>query len=154
MIKLIETATELKNMDFDKDERREIIEQLGQSDPTLIDRNELDFTALGDSWRFIRTDVIDQIQQEELSSDPYILGCFNASFLSSIINLDTESIELLQKSEGYEGIGKAVINGGHIEELQQDYVSADGYGHHFAHYDHEEHELTLNGETWHAFKVN
>jgi len=141
---LIETVTVLKNMDFDAEERREIIEELGGTD----------FYAASDNWRFIHTDNIDKIQQDELKSDPYTLGCFNAWFLAGIINLDQESIETLQKADGYEGLGNAVIDSGRIEELQQDYVSADGYGHHFAHYDHEEHELTLNGATWHAFKVN
>ena len=101
-------------------------------------------------YRFIRQDKIDKIQQEELGNDSYILGCFNAWFLADILDLPTQDIEDLQKKDCFDAIGYMVLKSGKIEELQEQYVSADGYGHHFAHYDHNEHELGK----YYAFRVN
>ena len=101
-------------------------------------------------YRFIRQDKIDKIQQEELGDDSYILGCFNAWFLADILDLPTQDIEDLQKKDCFDAIGYMVLKSGKIEELQEQYVSADGYGHHFAHYDHNEHEVGK----YYAFRVN
>jgi len=101
-------------------------------------------------YRFIRQDKIDKIQQEELGDDSYILGCFNAWFLADILDLPTQDIEDLQEKDCFDAIGYMVLKAGKIEELQEQYVSADGYGHHFAHYDHNEHELGK----YYAFRVN
>ena len=101
-------------------------------------------------YRFIRQDKIDKIQQEELGNDSYILGCFNAWFLADILDLPTQDIEDLQKKDCFDAIGYMVLKSGKIEELQEQYVSADGYGHHFAHYDHNEHEVGK----YYAFRVN
>jgi len=103
-----------------------------------------------DLHRFIRMDKIDEIQQNELSWEPYILGCFTDWFLAGILNLDIDVIKELQKAEAYEALGKMVLSMDKLEELQEQYVSCDGYGHHFAHYDHNEHEL---GD-YYAFRVN
>ena len=104
-----------------------------------------------DNVRFIDTDSIDEIQQEELASDEYILGCFNANFLSDILNLSVEVIESIQKAEGFEALGKMIIEMDKLEELQEDYVRADGYGHHFNHYDFGEEELFFAGNIYHVF---
>jgi len=90
--------------------------------------------------RVIHSDSIDKIQQDELKSDLYALGCFNASFLAGVLNMDQDVIESMQQSEAFEAVGKLVMSLGKLEELQSEYSSSDGYGHHFAHYDHEEHE--------------
>ena len=107
-----------------------------------------DFYSPCNNWRFIREDEIDRVQQEELSSDAYMLGCFNASFIANILDTDEDAIKAMQDANAYEGIGKMLLK--HIDEIQQQYSSMDGYGHHFAHYDHNEHEL---GE-YLAFRVN
>lgn len=107
-------------------------------------------------FRFINADRIDKIQQDELSGDPYALGCFNAWFLADILDIDTEIVEAAQSGEAFEALGNSVINGGHLADLQEAYAAADGYGHHFAHYDHETREL-YQGEqsvSWFAFKVD
>jgi hypothetical protein len=102
-------------------------------------KDESDFEV--DGYRFIHENVIDSVQQTELSNDEYILGCFNASFLSGIINIDQDVIVAMQHAEAYEAVGKLVISLGYLADLQAEYSSADGYGHHFAHYDHEEHNI-------------
>ena len=113
--------------------------------------DDMTMTLDGTEWRFIRRDAIDHIMQEELSNDKYILGCFNSWFLANILGLDQEVIEAIQKAEAYEALGRLVLSLGKLEELQAEYVSADGYGHHFGHYDGYEYEL--NSQPYYAFKV-
>ena len=103
-----------------------------------------------DLHRFIRMDKIDEIQREELSWEPYMLGCFTDWFLADILDLDIDVIQELQKADAYEALGKMVLSMGKLEELQEKYSSCDGYGHHFAHYDHSEHEIG----NYYAFRVN
>lgn len=110
---------------------------------------ETDFTV--DNVRFISSDCIDEIQQEELSNDEYILGCFNAWFVADCIGIDQEVIEAMQKVEAYEAIGKLIISLGKLPELQETYASADGYGHHFNSYDGNEEEITVNGVYFRVF---
>jgi len=100
------------------------------------------------NYRFIRRDAIDAIHREELASDLYILGCFNADFLAGITDIDVDAIQALQDAEAFEALGKLVLP--HIDEIQRQYSSVDGYGHHFAHYDGEEHEI---GD-YYVFRVN
>ena len=104
-----------------------------------------------DNVRFINSADIDRIQCEELGNDEYILGCFNASFISDVLCIDQDVIEAMQKAEAFKAIGKLIISLGKLEELQQAYASADGYGHHFNHYDFAEEELRVNGDTFHVF---
>lgn len=103
-----------------------------------------------DGFRFILKDEIDRIQTEELESDNYMLGCFNAWFIADVLEMDTDVIEAMQKAEAFEAIGKLIKSMGKVGDMQQDYVSADGYGHHFAHYDHNEHEVG----NYYAFRVD
>lgn len=120
---------------------REVIES--------IESGEDDFEV--DGVRFISDSTIDQIQQDELSSDEYILGCFNASFLAGILNIDQDVIDAMQKAEAYEAVGKLIISLGKLEELQAEYASADGYGHHFNSYDFGEEELMIGESFYHVF---
>ncbi len=104
-----------------------------------------------DAVRFINTNDIDSILAEELSNDLYCLGCFNATFLSSILNIDADVIEAMQESEAYEAIGKLIISMDKLDELAEEYANADGYGHHFNRYDFGEEELTIGDATYHVF---
>ena len=67
--------------------------------------------------------------------DYYMLGCFNASFREDYICLDRETIETLQASEAYEGIGKAIMNSGNFKDMMDEYISLDGYGNALSSYD-------------------
>lgn len=99
-----------------------------------------DFTVdyEGREYRVIFTDDILDTLVEELASDEYMLGCFNANFLGSTLGIDPETIEVLQKAEAFEGVGKLVIGMGKLEEVAEDYINTDGAGHHFSHYDGNE----------------
>lgn len=132
-------------------ELREAVNMLGRD---LMGSAETDVTVDldGHSWRFIRASGIDEIMQKELKSDTYFLGCFNSGFLAGILGVDADAIASIQKSEAFDGLGQLILAGGHLEELQEAYASADGYGHHFASYDGDGHEMHLkSGEMIHAF---
>ena len=103
-----------------------------------------------DNHRFIHTNDIDEVQQDELKSDEYMLGCFNASFLAGILDIDQDVIEAMQKAEAFEAVGKLVLSMDKLEELQEDYARLDGYGHHFNHYDGNEIEIG----NYHIFRIN
>lgn len=131
---------------------RELVDEDGEEIVTAIDVEETDISS--DSWRVVRDIDIDEIMQDELASDEYILGCFNDWFLANVLDIDIDAIQAMQKAEAFEAIGKLILSMGKIGELQEAYVSADGYGHHFAHYDHEDHEIEIDGLLWHFFRVN
>lgn len=110
---------------------------------------ETDFEVSG--VRFIDASEIDRIQCEELWDDEYILGCFNSWFLSDVLGIDQDVIEAMQKAEAFEAIGKLIKSLDKLTELQGAYVGADGYGHHFNHYDGGEEELHINGNSYYVF---
>ena len=110
---------------------------------------ESDFDV--DGVRFINSDSIDEIQQDEISSDLYCLGCFNDWFIAYVTGIDVDVIQAMQKAEAFEAIGKLIISLGKLQELQSAYASADGYGHHFNHYDFGEEELRVDGRLFHVF---
>lgn len=114
-----------------------------------ITSNDQDFEV--DNVRFIDTYSIDKIQQEELASDEYVLGCFYDYFLADILKIDIEVIQSIQKDQAYTGLGKMIIEMNKLEELQKAYAGEDGYGHHFNHYDGNEEELFFAGKTYHVF---
>ena len=51
---------------------------------------------------------------------------------------------------GFEAVGKAIVDGGWLEDVAAGYAAADGFGHHFAHYDGESDMI----HEWHVFRVN
>lgn len=105
-----------------------------------------------ENYRFISAEEIDEIQQEELKSDLYILGCFNAQFIAENTDIPYNAVVALQKADAYESLGEMMVDD--IEAIQEEYARLDGYGHHFAHYDHNEHEIELNGVNYYYFRVN
>lgn len=104
-----------------------------------------------DNVRFINSDNIDQIQEDELGNDDYALGCFNASFLSGILEIDQDVIEAMQKAEAFEAVGKLIKSLGKLGEVQQGYARYDGYGHHFNSYDFGMKEIKVDGQTFYVF---
>lgn len=112
--------------------------------------NEIDFEV--NNYRFIHEDEIDSIQCDELKSDTYILGCFNADFLADIINIPYKAILALQKSECYSELGEICED--YVPKIQQEYSRLDGYGHHFAHYDSYTIEDILAITGYYVFRVN
>ena len=118
---------------------------------TSISNEKDDFEI--DDYRFIREDSIDKIQQDELESDAYILGCFNADFIANNTDLSYDIIKALQEGDKYEALGQHIIDNDYIIDIQSEYARLDGYGHHFAHYDGETLEDLLN-LGYYVFKVN
>ena len=134
---------DVKNLSNELDiDFRELTEQ-------ITDEND-DFEI--DNYRFIKVSEIDTIQQDELKSDLYILGCFNADFIEDNTNLSLKVIQALQKAEAFEELGELIVDD--IETIQSEYSRLDGYGHHFGRYDGNEYEITLNNVEYYYFKVN
>ena len=67
--------------------------------------------------------------------DAYMLGCFNASFVEDFISLDYEDIKILQDGEQFEIIGKLILNSDNLEEMMEEYIRLDGWGHALNSYD-------------------
>lgn len=133
------------------------LEEIGIDDKkealTNMLETEKDFEI--DNYRFINANHIDSIQQEELESDPYTLGCFNADFITDNTDLSYDIVLALQDGEKYEAIGNHVIDNNCVQAVQEEYARLDGYGHHFAHYDHETHGVILPGVAdYHIFRIN
>ena len=132
------------NADHEKSELLDLI--------TRIENGENDILVLG--ARFISYSSIDEVQKCELESDLYCLGCFNASFISSVLDIDQDVIEAMQEAEAFEAIGKLIISLGKLDELQSQYASCDGYGSHFNHYDGNQLEIVVNGVDWMVFDLH
>ena len=124
---------------FSEPDYREVISHAGEDDFEV------------DDVRFIADSAIDDIQQEELAGDEYVLGCFNAWFIADVLGIDCDVITAMQKAEAFEAIGKLIISLGKLESLQSAYASADGYGHHFNGYDFSEEEIEIDGQMYHVF---
>jgi hypothetical protein len=107
-----------------------------------------------EEWRFIKESCIDDILEEELSNDDWVLGCFNPSFLEDITGLDRELIEIIQEAEKYDKLGKHIRINDFIPKLAKEYTRYDGYGHHFSSYNGQEYEIRLNGIRFYAFRTN
>ena len=105
-----------------------------------------------DCQRFISSDTIDGVLQDELASDPYVLGCFRAGFIANILDIDAKAVEDIQKAGAFEALGKMLLP--HIQEVASDYASADGYGHHFNHWDGGEKKIALAGRMYHVFRTD
>ena len=105
-----------------------------------------------DNYRFIKVSEIDTIQQDELKSDLYSLGCFNAVFIADNTNLSLKVVQTLQKAEAFEELGELMLDD--IETLQSEYSRLDGYAHHFGRYDGNEYEITLNDVDYYYFRTN
>ena len=75
------------------------------------------------------------------------LWAFNASFISYHTNVSEEAIEKVQ--ELYEGANEVLIELiEDMDNLVDDAVMSDGYGHFLSSYDGEEHEVEVNGDTY------
>jgi hypothetical protein len=104
--------------------------------------------------RFIKDDSILSVMADEIFSDEYILGCFNASFIADNSSLNYELVKACQESDAFQAIGKALndtMSDSDKESFCEEYASADGFGHHFNRYDGNEDELRINGVLYHIF---
>lgn len=134
---------DVKNLSNELDiDFRELTEQ-------ITDEND-DFEI--DNYRFIKVSEIDTIQQDELKSDLYSLGCFTDWFIADNTDLSLKVVQALQNAEAFEELGELIVDD--IETIQSEYSRFDGYGHHFGRYDGNEYEITLNDVDYYYFKVN
>lgn len=87
----------------------------------------------GREYRVIANEDIASVMADELSGDEYILGCFNADFLSGIIGIPSDAIAKIQNADCWEALGMIIAaDKEKLERLVDAYISADGAGHHFS----------------------
>jgi len=89
----------------------------------------------GREYRFIAGCYIDSALRGEYETDPYNLGSFNAWFLAKYIPVTKEQIKEAQRAGCFELIGQLVLNCGHLDQLLEDALGYDDYGHFFSTYD-------------------
>ena len=133
---------------------RKLYYEGGQMNELAAMRDDGDSGVSGCRWRFIHESAIDEIMAEELEGNPELIGMFNADFLAAVTGWPEEIIVSGQKGEQWEAIGQGVIDNDCIRGehgLAREYAKADGYGHHFAHYDFETHELA---DGWYGFRID
>jgi hypothetical protein len=106
-------------------------------------QEEVDFTFEfeGVEHRIINRENILEILADELTSDLYCLGCFNANFIAEQCNWPQELVECAKEGDAYEALGKAIKENADMEEFAEAYANADGYGHHFNGWDGSENEI-------------
>ena len=107
-----------------------------------IEQNSNDFEV--NDVRFIAEDDIQNVLEDELAADEYILGCFNSWAIAEATGWPEFLIKAAQEGEQYEAIG-AAMTGEHVANLAYVYSSQDGYGHHFNRYDGNEEEIQISG---------
>lgn len=117
-----------------------------------IQNDESDFEV--NNVRFIKDSEILSVMVDEIfNGDDYVLGCFNASFIAENSNLNFELVEACQQAGAFEAIGKALndtLDQDEKESFCEKYARADGYGHHFNHYDGNSEEFTIDGILYHV----
>jgi MoaA/NifB/PqqE/SkfB family radical SAM enzyme len=127
-----------ENLGIDKYELSENIENL-----------EDDFEV--DDFRFIKENQALDIAIDLYKEDEYILGCFNDWFIADNCNIPYNCVQALQKAEGFSELGELMLDNG-IEELIEEYIRLDGYGHVFGSYDGGYDKINLNDEDYIYFK--
>ncbi len=107
-----------------------------------------------DNYTFITESEALEYIVDMYSCDDYLLGCFNADFIEDFITLDYDSIKTLQESEHFEVIGKLIMNSGNLNDMMQEYIRLDGYGHALNSYDGNNDELTINNTNFIVYRNN
>ena len=106
-----------------------------------------------DNYRLIKEEDALDIAIELYKCDPYILGCFNDWFISYNCNISLNVVQALQKAEAYEALGELMLDNG-IDDLMEEYIRVDGYGHVFSSYDDNWYEIELLGTNYIYFRTN
>ena len=144
MVDYIDTYTQIYNIVGSHEETAKLLYAITGSD-------EADYET--DNWRIIHANYIDGILADEIGCDSYILGCFSADAIADATGWPYDLIRAAQKGEAFSEIGDAMTTD-QIQKLAEIYAAADGYGHHFAHYDHYEHEIGTGSAGYYLFRIN
>lgn len=120
-------------------------EEIGKN----IENNNIDFTVGG--YRFISTNDIDAIMQEEMSSDHFTLGNLAPDIIANVLKISIDSVRSVQNAELFDVLGELLMS--HIEKVQDMHLYANDYGHFFA-TDEETRKIIVDDVVYHYFKVN
>ena len=95
--------------------------------------NDFNIDFDGRGYRVIANDEIASVMADELSGDEYVLGCFNAYFLSNIIGIPSDAVQKIQEADCFEALGMIIAaDDEKLGRLVDEYIRADGAGHHFS----------------------
>ena len=141
---------------------REVKDLVKLSQDLEIDKSEL-FAEIDsenenfevDNYKFITHDEAVEEVSNMYQCDNYLLGCFNAGFISDVTNIDWRVIEALQKAEAFSELGMLILDylDNDLTELSEEYIRLDGYGRALNSYDGNWSEITLNGIDYIYFRV-
>ena len=120
---------------------------------TEVDSENENFEV--ENYKFITHDEAVEEVSNTYQCDEYLLGCFNASFISDVTNIDFRVIEALQKAEAFSELGMLILDylDKDLTELSKEYIRLDGYGNALNSYDGNWREITLNGIEYIYFRV-
>lgn len=118
---------------------RELVAAVTEANESNESANTTDYDYLVVAENYIQTAVEDNI-----SSDEYVLGCFNAWFIANVTGWPLFLVEAAQTDEGRAKLGEAIVSEGFVPAMAEAYISADGAGHSLSGYDGTEHELNLS----------
>jgi len=135
----------------------ELAEDLGIDSRELvenIDFQETEFEV--DNYRFLEESEAVEAVVDMYEGDTYLLGCFNAWFISDSTKIDIRVVEALQESENYSELGQLILDytDNDLNEMMEEYIRLDGYGHALCSYDGGHEERTLNGVDYIYFRTN
>jgi hypothetical protein len=106
-----------------------------------------------DNYRFIKESEALNEAVNMYKGDNYMLGCFNADFISDNTNLSYNVVKALQKAEAFEELGE-LISDNDLDSFIEEYARLDGWGHVFGSYDGDNDEITFNDVDYIVFRVN
>lgn len=107
-----------------------------------------------EDWKAYTDNEADEAVKEYIEESVW---AFTASFLSDFTGLPEEMFTAIQdKCEGAnDAIMQCIENAdGGFDDFVKQAVSVDGRGHFIAQYDHNEHEIDIDGETYYCYRMN
>jgi len=125
-------------------DKRELFDQINEKNESFEVEN---YTFLSEDEAL--KDVINMYECDE-----YLLGSFYASFIDDFVYLNLEDIISIQESDKNHILGKIILNSGKLDEMMEEYIRLDGYGHALNSYDGNYDEINLNGIDYIYFRNN
>lgn len=108
-----------------------------------------------DDYRFINANSIDKILADELVSDKHVLGCFSDWMIADAAGVPRDLVSIIQEEGAFEALGRWMARDRElVSRLAELSVRYSDYGCHFAGYDGQQHEMSVNDALFYVFRVN
>ena len=150
-----------KQIKLNKMEKQEVRNIIQLSNHLSIDKREL-FDQINEKNESFEVENYTFLSEDEAlkdvinmyECDEYLLGSFYASFIDDFVYLNLEDIISIQESDKNHILGKIILNSGKLDEMMEEYIRLDGYGHALNSYDGNYDEINLNGIDYIYFRNN